>query len=193
MDKENPIEIFGEWYGEAVKSGIFEPDAMCLATCTKDGYPSNRMVLLKGFGEDGFVFYTNLESRKGGELAQNPNVALCIYYKELERQIRIEGVAKSVSDEEADEYFKSRALKSKIGAWVSKQSRPMDNPKELINEFSRQVVKMAKGEVQRPPFWSGFKVVPKSIEFWQKGEFRLHTRKKFIRNGDRWNKELLYP
>jgi pyridoxamine 5'-phosphate oxidase len=151
------------------------------------------MVLLKGFDESGFVFYTNLESRKGGELAENPHVALLFHWKSLRRQVRIEGPAMPVGDEEADEYFASRPRGSRIGAWASDQSRPMEGMFVLERRVAEFTAKFGIGAIRRPPHWSGYRIAPERIEFWREGRFRLHEREVFIREGENWRIERLFP
>ena len=187
-----PLAPFRRWLDEAWKG---EPNAhaMTLATTTSDGRPSARVVLLKGLDARGFVFYTNLESRKSKELFSNPHAALCFLWKSLDRQVRIEGVVEMVGDEEADAYFASRPRDSQIGAWASDQSQPLASRAELerrVDEFSRR---FGEGEVPRPPYWSGFRVVPQRVEFWQERPSRLHDRILFIREGDAWRRERLFP
>jgi pyridoxamine 5'-phosphate oxidase len=187
-----PLAPFRCWLDQAWKG---EPNAhaMTLATTTSDGRPSARVVLLKGLDARGFVFYTNLESRKSKELFSNPHAALCFLWKSLDRQVRIEGVVEMVGDEEADAYFASRPHDSRIGAWASDQSRPLASRAELerrVDEFSRR---FGEGEVSRPPYWSGFRVVPQRVEFWQERPSRLHDRILFIREGDAWRRERLFP
>lgn len=193
-DYVDPIARFADWMEEAAKSEPSNPNAMALATTTPDGIPSVRMVLLKGADTRGFTFYTNLESRKGGELRSNPHAALCFYWKSLERQVRVEGRIEAVDAAEADEYFASRPRQSRIGAWASKQSRPMVGMFELEREVAKAAAKFAVGEVPRPPHWSGFRLVPARIEFWRERPFRLHERIVFRRaEAGGWTTEELYP
>ena len=187
-----PLTPFRRWLDEAWKG---EPNAhaMTLATTTSDGRPSVRAVLLKGLDERGYVFYTNLESRKSKELLANPRAALCFLWKSLDRQVRVEGFVELAADEEADAYFASRPRDSQIGAWASDQSRPLASRAELeqrVDEFSRR---FGEGEVPRPAYWSGFRVVPQRVEFWQERPSRLHDRILFIREGDVWRRERLFP
>ena len=192
--QDNPFEHFDKWFNEATEhKGIKEPDAMNIATSTKDGAPSNRMVLLKDYDDRGFVFYTNLESRKGEQIKENPKASLCFYWEPMGRQIRIEGDIEQVSDDEADEYFNTRHLKSRIGAWASKQSRPLKNKSELLKRVAEYGAKTATGKVSRPSFWSGYRIVPNRMEFWQKGEYRIHDRVCYKLNEGNWESGLLYP
>lgn len=189
----DPFALFGQWMAEAEASEINDPNAMALATADAKGHPSLRMVLLKDAGPDGFVFYTNLESRKGGELAENPHAALLFHWKSLRRQIRVEGPVQPVSDAEADAYYASRARTSQIGAWASKQSRPLQGRFELEKRVAEYTAKFGFGAVPRPAHWSGFRVVPERIEFWQDKPFRLHDRFVFTRDGDGWTVTPLFP
>lgn len=190
----NPIDIFTQWLAEAGKTEPNDPNAMALATVDADGMPSVRMVLLKDHGADGFVFYTNLESRKGKALAANPRAALLFHWKSLQRQVRVEGVVTPVSEEEADAYYASRARDSRIGAWASDQSRPLSGRAELLARVAEFGARHAVGEIPRPPHWSGFRVAPERIELWQDKPFRLHERRLFIADGaSGWKESMLYP
>jgi len=188
-----PIDLFQAWFGEAEKSEPNDANAMALATVGASGMPSIRMVLLKGADADGFVFYTNYESRKGVELLAHPSAALCFHWKSLRRQVRIEGAVTSVSDEEADAYFASRARGSQLGAWASQQSRPLSGKAELLKRVGSFTAKFGIGKVPRPPHWSGFRLTPRYFEFWKDGQFRLHDRLIYRRDGGEWATDTLYP
>jgi pyridoxamine 5'-phosphate oxidase len=191
-----PFERFGELLDGAGRRGLPEPTAMSLATADAAGRPSVRMVLLKGYDERGFVFYTNLESRKARELTENPFAALCFHWVAMETQVRIEGRAEPVSGAEADAYYATRPRGSRIGAWASAQSRPLAAYAELETRVKELEARYGEGDIPRPPFWSGFRVVPERIEFWFGRPNRLHERDLYTRlDGDphRWRKELLYP
>lgn len=190
---ENPISQFKAWLVDAEKSEPDNHNAMTLATADADGRPSARMVLLKDVDEGGFVFYTNLTSRKGRELVANPHAALVFHWKSLTRQVRVEGAVEAVSDQEADDYFHSRARLSQIGAWASKQSQPLEGCFELERRVAKYTAKFNIGTVPRPEFWSGFRVVPSRIEFWREEAFRLHDRTVYTRAGDDWTTEKLFP
>ena len=190
-----PFDMTEEWLAEAAESEPNDPTAMALATVSSSGTPSLRMVLLKGCDEKGLVFYTNFGSRKGEELLGNPNAALLFHWKSLRRQIRVEGAVEVVTEAEADAYFASRPRASQIGAWASKQSRPMKGRFEFETEIAKYTAKFGAGDVPRPDFWSGFRLVPKYFEFWRDRKFRLHERKTFTLDdgGQGWSTEEIYP
>ena len=188
-----PFDLFGKWLDMAKEKEINDPTAMNLATTTSDGKPSSRMVLLKDFDQEGFVFYTNLESKKGQQLDDNNHVALNFHWKSLRKQVRIEGHAERVSDAEADAYYQSRPRGSRIGAWASEQSRPMEGMFILERRVAEFTAKFGVGEVPRPPHWSGFRVAPELIEFWSDGKFRLHERVVYNRDGKTWTTERQFP
>ena len=189
----DPIVQFHEWFENAVEADLHEPNAMILATATTDGKPSARTVLLKGSDERGFVFYTNYEGRKAGELEVNPMCALLFYWGELERQIRIEGRASRLSSEESDAYFAGRPRGSRLGAWASEQSRPVKD-RSILEERVRALETEYEGrEIPRPSFWGGYRVEPDAIEFWQGRESRLHDRLVYLRNEGGWKIVRLQP
>jgi pyridoxamine 5'-phosphate oxidase len=189
----DPLEHFSAWFAEAQAAEPNDPNAMTLATATPDGRPSARLVLLKGFGPEGFAFFTNLESRKALELKANPQAALCFHWKSLRRQVRIEGRVVPVGDAEADAYFASRPHGSQIGAWASRQSRPLEDRGTLERRVAAFTAQYPEGRVPRPVHWSGFRLIPDQIEFWRDMPFRLHDRLVFTRTGDGWTTEHLYP
>ncbi len=190
----DPHAIFESWFAQARISELNDPNAMALATATAGGLPSVRMVLLKGHGPDGFVFYTNFHSRKGGELAANPHVALLFHWKSLRRQIRIEGPIAEVSPEEADAYFASRHPESRLGSAASDQSRPLPDRQTYLDRVDELRAQYPDGGIARPPHWSGYRVLPTAIEFWQDRDYRLHERRRFVADGaGGWTSTLLYP
>ena len=189
----DPFALFDSWYAEARESEPNDPNAMALATADAAGRPAVRMVLLKGHGPDGFVFYTNREGRKAGELAANPQAALLFHWKSLRRQIRIEGAVSAVTDAESDAYFASRSRDSQLGAWASDQSRPLDSRATFEARFAEVQARFEGGDVPRPPFWGGYRVTPDAIEFWQDRAHRLHERRIFARAGSGWTEGMLYP
>ncbi|KXV17747.1 pyridoxamine 5'-phosphate oxidase [Gluconobacter oxydans] len=191
--KADPFALFAAWMSDAEKSEPNDPNAMAVATATPDGRPSVRMLLLKGVDERGFVFYTNLESRKGRELLTNPHVALLFHWKSLRRQIRIEGPVEAVSAAEADAYFASRSRMSRLGAIASDQSRPLDDRSTFEERLKAVDEKYGDGPIPRPANWSGFRVLPEAIEFWQDRPYRLHDRAVWTRDGNGWNVTRLYP
>ncbi len=198
MQNDDPYELFDKWYAEARASEPNDSNAMALATADANGRPSVRMVLLKGHGADiegtgGFVFYTNLESRKGSELAANGNAALLFHWKSLRRQIRIEGPVSRVTDDTADAYFATRSRASQLGAWASDQSRPLDSRATFEARYAEMEQRFDGQDVPRPPHWSGHLVSPRAIEFWQDREFRLHERWVYTRKGDGWTAGMIYP
>ncbi len=191
---EDPFALFDSWFAEARESEPNDPGAMAIATATADGRPSARMVLLRKAGPAGFGFFTNLDSRKGGEIAANPHGALCIHWKSLRRQVRAEGRLEQVGDAEADEYFAGRARPSRIGSWASDQSRPLESRELFLERYAEVEARFEGRDVPRPPRWSGFRLVPDVIEFWADREHRLHERRLFTRLPEGgWNEGLLYP
>jgi pyridoxamine 5'-phosphate oxidase len=194
-EADEPFRLFATWFAEAKKAEPVNPDAMAIATVDAAGLPNVRMVLLKGFDERGFVFYTNLGSVKAHELDGAPKAALTFYWKTLQRQVRARGMVEPVSAEEADAYFASRSRMAQIGAWASKQSSPLESRMAFEKAIARNAAKFAIGTVPRPPFWSGYRVMPQEIEFWQERLYRLHDRIAFTRADPKapWTKTRLYP
>ncbi len=194
-EADEPLRLFATWFADAKRSEPVNPEAMTLATVDPDGRPNARMVLLKGFDERGFVFYSNAESTKGHELAAMPQAALTFYWKALQRQVRLRGGVETMPDAEADAYFATRSRMAQIGAWASKQSSALESRLAFEKAIARFTAKFAIGTVPRPPHWVGYRVVPSEIEFWQERQFRLHDRIAFAREriGAPWTKTRLYP
>jgi pyridoxamine 5'-phosphate oxidase len=191
----DPLPLFTQWFEKAARAlGLEDASAMCLATADAEGHPSARIVLLKSFDARGFVFYTNQRSRKGKELAANPYAALCLYWTPLDRQVRIEGKVMPATAKEADRYFASRHPDSRRGAWASLQSRPLESREELMERFGAMKKKYPdETAIPRPPHWVGYRLVPKSIEFWEEGKSRLHTRLRYTKGPKGWKHGLIYP
>ena len=193
-DEDNPILLFKNWFDEAKKYESNDPNAAALGTINKNSYPTVRMVLLKDFNNDGFIFYTNLNSDKSKAIIDSPKISMCFHWKSLLRQVRILGLASKVSDNEADEYFDSRKYGSRIGAWASDQSSVLEKREDLFKSIKKYQEKFPEpNKVPRPKFWSGWRLKPLEIEFWFNGENRLHERLKYIKKKDSWEKVLLSP
>lgn len=195
-ESENPFGLFARWLAEAEEKELNDSNAMALASVDETGLPNVRMVLLKGFDEQGFVFYTNYESQKGREILHSMKAALCFHWKSLHRQVRVRGLVEKVSDSEADAYYASRPRASRIGAWASRQSRPRTSRFALEKAVADYTARYAAGAIPRPPYWSGFRIKPLSVEFWQDRPFRLHDRLVFTRatpQDEAWQTQKLYP
>lgn len=192
---EAPFDLFAQWFADAQKHELNDPNAVALATATPDAFPSVRMVLMKDYSPEGFVFYTNTHSRKGGELLANPRAALLFHWKSLRRQVRLRGPVEAVSEAESDAYYQSRPRDSRIGAWASQQSRPLESRFALEKSVAQYAAKYAIGDIPRPPYWRGFLVSPLAMEFWSDRPFRLHDRVRFSRDAvdAAWRKQRLYP
>lgn len=188
-----PLDLFRRWFEEATAADIPLANAASLATADASGRPSARMVLLKGWGDEGFAFYTNLGSQKAREIDENPQASLLVHWKELGRQIRISGAVQPISDEEADAYFATRDRKSKIGAWASRQSHPFPSGENLAIRVARAGARFGLEDIPRPTFWGGYRVIPDRMEFWSEGRFRLHTRRLYVREGSNWTSVALQP
>jgi pyridoxamine 5'-phosphate oxidase len=193
IPESDPFALFDAWFAEALASEPNDANAMALATATADGRPSVRMILLKGHGPEGFVFYTNAESRKGGEIAGNPHAALLFHWKSLRRQVRLEGPLSEVTTAEADAYFHSRPRVSQLGSAASDQSRPLDARQTYLDRVDRLAERYDGQEIPRPPHWTGFRLAPEAMEFWLDRPNRLHERRRFTRSGSGWTSTLLYP
>jgi pyridoxamine 5'-phosphate oxidase len=193
MTTDDPMAMFAELFEQATRCGLQEPEAMVLSTVDADGRPSSRYVLLKELDARGLIFYTNLESRKARDLDANPYAALCFYWPPLDKQVRIEGNVERVSDEDADAYFATRPRESQLGAWASKQSAALDSRAALEQQVEATRARFEGRAVPRPPFWSGYRVVPIAVEFWTRHAARLHDRARFTRENGRWVRTLLYP
>jgi pyridoxamine 5'-phosphate oxidase len=192
---DDPFALFAAWMKDAEAGEPNDPNAVALATADADGRPDVRIVLLKGHGPDGFLFYTNREGRKAGELRDNPQAALCLHWKSIRRQVRIEGTVEPATDRESDDYFASRSRASQLGAWASDQSRPLASRAAFEARVAERTAHFEGRDVPRPPFWGGYRLSPQRIEFWRDGEHRLHERRLFTRDdaGDGWTEGLLYP
>lgn len=195
ISDEEPFSLFQQWFAEAAGAEVNDPNAMAIATAGSDGLPNVRMVLLKSWDEDGFVFYTNSESRKGRELEENMNAAAVLHWKSLRRQVRLRGPVQAATAEEADDYFASRARESRVGAWASQQSRPLSDRAELEDAVARADARFAEGEIPRPEYWNGYRIKPVYLEFWSDRPYRLHDRLVFERDKPEssWRRCRLYP
>ena len=192
-EANNPIDLFKKWFAKAEETEINDPNAVALATSSEVDQPSVRMVLLKGLSEKGFVFYTNFNSKKGSDLKSNNKASMCFHWKSIRRQVRIIGAVEKVSDEEADIYYNSRPYKNKIGAWASSQSETLKKREDFLEKIKSYEKKYPTNNIPRPPYWSGWRLVPSEIEFWLDGEGRIHERLNFTKKNGNWEKGLLYP
>ena len=189
----NPIELFEKWFTKAKETEINDPNAVAIATADKNNQPSVRMVLLKGLNEKGFIFYTNLNSKKGNDLKINNKASMCFHWKSLRRQVRIIGTVEKVTDREADDYYNTRPYKNKIGAWASSQSEVLNKREDFLKKIESYEKKYPSNDVPRPSHWSGWRLMPIEIEFWLDGEGRIHERLNYVKKDNSWNKNLLYP
>ncbi|OUW73555.1 MAG: pyridoxamine 5'-phosphate oxidase [Pelagibacteraceae bacterium TMED216] len=191
---DNPLELFKKWFAKAQETEINDPNALAIATSNKENQPSVRMVLLKGISDRGFVFYTNMKSKKSNDLKFNNKASMCFHWKSIRRQVRISGVVEKVSNKEADEYYNSRPYKNKIGAWASSQSEILEKREDFLKNVENFENKYPSSEnVPRPDYWSGWRLIPEQIEFWLDGEGRIHERLNYIKKNNSWIKNLLYP
>ncbi len=192
-EDNNPINLFKKWFSKAKETEINDPNAVAIATSDNNNQPSVRMVLLKGLSDKGFVFYTNFNSKKSNDLKLNKKASMCFHWKSLRRQVRVSGSVEKVADSEADDYYNSRPYKNKIGAWASSQSETLKNREEFLEKVKNFENKYPSNNVPRPPYWSGWRLIPEQIEFWLDGEGRIHERLNYIQRNNEWKKELLYP
>jgi pyridoxamine 5'-phosphate oxidase len=193
-DLDNPIDLFKNWFKKAEETEVNDPNALALGTADQKNQPSVRMVLLKGLSNEGFVFYTNFNSKKGSDLKNNQQASMCFHWKSLRRQVRVIGKVQQVTDKEADEYYNSRPYKNRISAWASNQSKKLDSRDTFLKKIAEFEKKYPdQNYVPRPPHWSGWRILPKEIEFWLDGEGRIHERLNYINNESKWTKEILYP
>ena len=193
-DLDNPIELFKKWFSKAEENEINDPNAVAVATSDKSNQPNVRMVLLKGLNDQGFVFYTNFNSTKGKELKINQKASMCFHWKSLRRQVRVLGKVEEVTSKEADDYYNSRPYKNRISAWASSQSQPLDKRETFLDKIKEFEKKYSdENNVPRPPYWSGWRLIPNEIEFWVDGEGRIHERLIYKNTGSKWSKEILYP
>lgn len=190
---DSPFDLFEQWFNKALSEEVLEPNAMQLSTHSADGFPNSRIVLLRGFSQKGFKFYTNYQSEKGKDIARHAKVGLCFFWPELQRQVRIAGIAERTSGKDSDDYFNSRPTASKIGAWASSQSETLKTREDLEKSFEKYTAQFGDKAIERPPHWGGYLVVPEVIEFWQGRPSRLHDRFKYYKHGDTWKVKRLFP